>query len=378
MIIPSPNTHLIGKPNSRDALCTPALLIDLDAMQRNIAAMAAFCNEHGVKLRPHAKTHKSVEIAKRQLEAGAVGICVTTIGEAERLTDGGIGPLLITSPISTAPKLARLAALHRKAEGLSVVVDSAMTVDNLATIAGDVGKPLSVLVDLGVGLRRTGCADNQAAMHVAERVASANSLQFGGIQAYAGHLQHIADRTERQRRGENEFRSVNELREQLEEAGIPVADVTGAGTGTHAIDAAGGLFSELQCGSYIFMDVDYQRIDLRGSEPPFEPALFVRTSVISANASDHVTTDAGLKHFATDCGPPKIMQGAPRDAVYGFFGDEHGRVELPNAPDLLPIGTALECLTPHCDPTVNLYDAYHVVRGDRIIDIWSISARGAI
>jgi D-serine deaminase-like pyridoxal phosphate-dependent protein len=253
-----------------------------------------------------------------------------------------------------------------------------MTVDNLATIAGDVGKPLSVLVDLGVGLRRTGCADNQAAMRVAQRIASANSLQFGGIQAYAGHLQHIADRTERQHRGEDEIRSVNELREQLEKAGIPVADVTGAGTGTHAIDAAGGLFSELQCGSYIFMDVDYQRIDLRGSEPPFEPALFVRTSVISANAGDHVTTDAGLKHFATDCGPPKIMRGAPRDAAYRFFGDEHGRVELPSAPDLLPIGTALECLTPHCDPTVNLYDAYHVVRGDRLLDIWPISARGAI
>ncbi|MGI9449037.1 MAG: DSD1 family PLP-dependent enzyme [Geminicoccaceae bacterium] len=378
MTIPSPNTHLIGKPNSRDALCTPALLIDLDAMERNIAAMAAFCNEHGVKLRPHAKTHKSVEIAKRQLEAGAVGICVTTIGEAERLTAGGIGPLLITSPISTAPKLARLAALQRKAEGLSVVVDSAMAVDDLATIAGDAGKPLSVFVDLGVGLRRTGCADNQAAIRVAQRIARANSLWFGGIQAYAGHLQHIADRTERQRRGEDENRSVNQLREQLDEAGIPVADLTGAGTGTHAIDAAGGLFSELQCGSYIFMDVDYQRIDLRGSEPPFEPALFVRTSVISANASDHVTTDAGLKHFATDCGPPKIMRGAPRDAAYRFFGDEHGQVELPSAPDLLPIGTALECLTPHCDPTVNLYDAYHVVRDDRLLDIWPVSARGAI
>jgi D-serine deaminase-like pyridoxal phosphate-dependent protein len=154
--------------------------------------------------------------------------------------------------------------------------------------------------------------------------------------------------------------------------------VTGAGTGTHAIDAKGGVFSEMQCGSYIFMDVDYLRIDLRGDRPPFEPALFVRTSVISANARDHVTTDAGLKHFATDCGPPLIMRGAPDHAVYNFFGDEHGRVSLEDAPHHLPVGSTLECLTPHCDPTVNLHDAYHVVQGDRLVDIWPIDARGAI
>lgn len=376
--IPSPNAYLIGKPGSRDALCTPALLIDLDAMERNIVAMAAFCSDHGVVLRPHAKTHKSVEIARRQRAAGAIGICVATIGEAECLTAGGIDQLLITSPVSTAPKLARLADLHRHAEGLSVVVDSIEAVDGLATLAGEVGKPLTVLVDIGAGLQRTGCADNQAAIRVAKRIDKSNSLQFGGIQAYAGHLQHIADLTERQRQDENEIRPINELRGQLEQAGILVPKITGAGTGTHAIDAASGLFSELQCGSYIFMDVDYWRIDLRGTEPPFEPALFVRTSVISANGRDHVTTDAGLKHFATDCGAPTIIQGAPRNAVYGFFGDEHGWVDLPDAPDHLPVGTTLECLTPHCDPTVNLHDVYHVVRGDKLVDIWPIDARGAI
>ena len=377
-MVSGPNAHLIDKPGSRDALCTPALVIDLDAMERNIAAMAAFCEGHGVALRPHAKTHKSVEIARRQRAAGAVGICVATIGEAESLTAGGIDQLLITSPVSTAPKLARLAELHRQADGLSVVVDSIDTVDALSALAGRVGKPLTVLVDLGIGLRRTGCADNLAAMSVVTRIAKANSLQFGGIQAYAGHLQHIADLTERRRRDTDECQAVEELRGQLEQAGMPVPKITGAGTGTHAIDAAGGLFSELQCGSYIFMDVDYQRIDLRGGEPPFEPALFVRTSVISANARDHVTTDAGLKHFATDCGLPTIMRGAPDDAVYAFFGDEHGRVELLDASDHLPVGAAIECVTPHCDPTVNLHNVYHVVSDDHLVDIWPIDARGAI
>lgn len=374
----SPNAHLVGKPGSRDALCTPALLIDLDAMERNIAAMAAFCQDHGVALRPHAKTHKSVEIARRQRVAGAVGICVATIGEAECLTAGGIDQLLITSPVSTAPKLARLTELHRQADGLSVVVDSIDTVDALSVIAGEVGKPLTVLVDLGIGLRRTGCADNQAAMNVITRIARANSLEFGGIQAYAGHLQHIADLGERRRRDADESQAVDELRGEVEQAGIPIPKITGAGTGTHALDAAGGLFSELQCGSYIFMDADYWRIDLRGGEPPFEPALFIKTSVISANTKDHVTTDAGLKHFATDCGVPMIMRGAPDDAVYAFFGDEHGRVELPDAPVHLPVGTTIECLTPHCDPTVNLHNAYHVISGDRLVDIWPIDARGAI
>lgn len=376
--IVGPNAHLIGKAGSREQLCTPALIIDLDAMERNIKAMAAFCHDHAVALRPHAKTHKSIEIARRQRAAGAVGTCVTTIGEAERLTSGGIDRLLITSPVSTAPKLARLLKLHRQADDLSVVVDNVEAVESLASLAGEAGKPLTVLVDIGGNLQRTGCADNQTAMSVAARIIQSNSLEFGGIQAYAGHLQHVADFAERQRSDEDEVRPVIELKRQLEQAGIPVPTVTGGGTGTHAIDAAGRLFSELQCGSYIFMDVDYNRIDLRGTELPFEPALFVKMSVISANAKDHVTTDAGLKHFATDCGQPRIMCGAPPEAVYRFFGDEHGRIDLPDAPSQCPVGTVLECLTPHCDPTVNLYEAYHVVRGDRLVDIWPIDARGAI
>jgi 3-hydroxy-D-aspartate aldolase len=374
-----PNAYLIGQPNARARLCTPALLLELEAFEHNVATMAAWCREQGVALRPHAKTHKSVEIARKQLEAGAVGICCATIGEAERLTDGGIDNLLITSPLVTAAKLERLAALLERANGLMVVADHLDAVDALADLAAGAERPLGVLVDVGVGRQRTGCTSTGAALAVARRIAAANSLAFGGVQAYAGHLQHVPELAERQRQAGLEDAKVRAVLDGLAADGIAVPRVTGAGTGSHAIDAVGGLFTELQCGSYIFLDVDYMRVALRpdGTEP-FRPSLFVRTSVISANASDHVTTDAGLKAFATDGPRPVIARGAPAGAEYSFFGDEHGRVELENAPARLPVGTALECLVPHCDPTVNLYNVYHVVQGDRLVDIWPIDARGAI
>jgi 3-hydroxy-D-aspartate aldolase len=374
-----PNAHLIGQAGSRARLCTPALLLDLDAFQSNLAAMAAFCRAHGVALRPHAKTHKSVEIARKQLEAGAVGICCATIGEAERLTDGGIGNLLITSPVVTRPKLERLARLHERSAGLMVVADQVAAVDDLARIAADTGRALTVLVDLGVGRQRTGCTSTEGALAVARRIVQSNSLAFGGVQAYAGHLQHIPELAERQRQGAREDAMIKEAVERLAAEDMPVPRVTGAGTGSHAIDAAGGLFTELQCGSYIFLDVDYQRVALRAdAAQPFRQALFVRTAVISANAASHVTTDAGLKAFATDGPRPLIVRGAPEGAEYFFFGDEHGRVELADAPRHLPVGSVLECLTPHCDPTVNLHNVYHVVQGDTLVDIWPIDARGAI
>jgi 3-hydroxy-D-aspartate aldolase len=374
-----PNAGLIGQPESRARLCTPALVLDITALERNVAAMAAYCARHGVALRPHAKTHKSVEVARRQLEAGAIGISVATIGEAERLTDGGIGNLLITSPLATPPKLRRLRALLERAEGLMVVVDSLAGVGALAGTVTGADRRLIVLVDLGVGRQRTGCTSTEQALAVARRIAGSNSLSFGGVQAYAGHLQHTADVAERRRQDEIEYARAGEVVELLGAEGLAPRMITGAGTGSHALDAAGGLFTEMQCGSYVFMDVQYQQVALRPDEPqPFEPALFVRTAVISANAAGHVTTDAGLKHFATDGPRPMIARGAPDGAAYHFFGDEHGRIELPDAAKHLPVGTALECITPHCDPTVNLYDVYHVVHGEMLVDIWPIDARGAI
>jgi 3-hydroxy-D-aspartate aldolase len=374
-----PNADLIGQPASRQLLCTPALVLDLAALERNLLAMAAFCDQHGVALRPHAKTHKSVEVARRQLGSGAIGISVATIGEAERLTDGGIGNLLITSPLATPAKLWRLRALLGRAEGLMAVADSIAGVDALAEAVAGSDRQLIVLVDIGVGRQRTGCASAEQALAVARRIAGSDSLSFGGVQAYAGHLQHTPEIAERRRLGEVESAKAGEVVARLRAEGLAPRMITGAGTGSHAQDAAGGLFTELQCGSYVFMDVQYQQVTLRpDAAQPFEPALFVRTSVISANAAGHVTTDAGLKHFATDGPRPAIAHGAPNGAEYHLFGDEHGRIEFADAPRRLPVGSALECITPHCDPTVNLYDVYHVVHGDMLVDIWPIDARGAI
>jgi D-serine deaminase-like pyridoxal phosphate-dependent protein len=374
-----PNADLIGRPGSRADLCTPALVLDLAAFERNLLAMAAWCDRHGVALRPHAKTHKSVEVARRQLGAGAIGNAVATIGEAERLTGGGIGNLLITSPLATPAKLARLRALLERAEGLMVAADSLAYVEALSETVGGTERRLIVLVDLGVGRQRTGCTSPEQALAVARRIADSENLSFGGVQAYAGHLQHTAEFAERAGEDEVEYRTAGATIERLRADGLAPRIVTGAGTGSHAIDAGGGLFTELQCGSYVFMDVHYLQVMLRPDDAqPFEPALFVRTSVISANAAGHVTTDAGLKHFATDGPRPVIARGAPAGAEYHFFGDEHGRIELPEAARHLPVGTALECITPHCDPTVNLYDVYHVVHGDTLVDIWPIDARGAI
>jgi D-serine deaminase-like pyridoxal phosphate-dependent protein len=374
-----PNADLIGRPGSRAGLCTPALLLDLSALEGNLSAMASFCDRHGVALRPHAKTHKSVEVARRQLAAGAIGISAATIGEAERLTQGGIGNVLITSPLTTPAKLGRLRALLDRAEGLMVVADSVAAVDALAAAVAGAERRLIVLVDIGVGRQRTGCADTEQALAVARRIAGSNSLAFGGVQAYAGYLQHTEDLSERERQGEIEAAKTAAVVARLRAEGLPPRMITGAGTGSHAQDAAGGLFTELQCGSYAFMDVQYQQVALRpDAAQPFEPALFVRTSVISANAAGHVTTDAGLKHFATDGPRPVIARGAPDGAAYHFFGDEHGRIELADAPRHLPVGSVLECLTPHCDPTVNLYDVFHVVHDDTLVDIWPIDARGAI
>lgn len=377
-----PNAHLIGVPGSRARLATPALCIDVDAMTRNIAAMAEFCRRAGVALRPHAKTHKSLAVARAQIEAGAVGLCCATLGEAEVMAAGGVGGVHITSPVVAAGKIERLMALNQPARDLSVVADDPDNVARLAAAAEAAGRTLAVVVDLDIGHHRTGVVGVAAAVALAGRIAAAPGLAFRGVQAYQGHLQHIADLDTRRRRAAAGLRQLAETLAALREAGLAAQMVTGAGTGTHAVETAGGLFTEIQAGSYVFMDVDYGRVALRDDEAkPFAPALLVQTTVISANAPPSnravtATTDAGLKAFATDGPDPVILRGAPEAATYGFAGDEHGRVTVPLPGARPAVGDVLEVFTPHCDPTVNLYDRYHCLSGDRLVDIWPVDARG--
>jgi D-serine deaminase-like pyridoxal phosphate-dependent protein len=374
-----PNTVLIGVPGGRAVLDTPALLIDLPALERNIAAMAAFARDRGVALRPHAKTHKSVEIARRQAVAGAVGICCATLGEAEVMVAGGIAGVLVTSPLVTPSKIARLIALNqRQTEGLMVCVDHPENVRALAEAAAGSGKPLEVIVDFSAGHNRTGCATPEALSDLVDLVRAAPALRFVGIQSYSGNLQHIPTRQARSEAAARQIEILRGIVDGLRSRGIDVPIVTGVGTGTFDLDPAAGVYTELQVGSYVFMDVDYLNALRDGRNgPPFETALFVQAAVVSLHAPSHVTIDGGLKCFATDGPKPEIVRGAPAGSLYQFSGDEHGRVLPPEGGTLgLRLGDRLEMVTPHCDPTVNLHDVYHVVDGDRLIALWPVDARG--
>ena len=374
----SPNQGLIGQKGGRNALDTPALVLDLDALERNISAMAAHAKAAGVALRPHAKTHKSVEIARRQVAAGAIGISCVTLGEAEVMVRAGLPGVHVTSPQVTPPKIARLMALNRDApRGLSVAVDHPENLRALSEAASLSGKSLSVMIDFSAGHNRTGCANPSDALALARAARGAAGIDIAGIQSYSGQLQHISSRAERRDRVLEQAGILRELLRALEREGLAMPVVSGGGTGSFDLDPEARVFTELQVGSYVFMDVDYLRAMKDGrNAPPFETALFVQTAVVSVNAKDYVTTDAGLKCFATDGPLPEPALGAPPGSRYEFFGDEHGRFYVPPGSPRPALGDRVECVTPHCDPTVNLHDFYHVVRGDTLVDIWPVDARG--
>jgi 3-hydroxy-D-aspartate aldolase len=366
---------LIGQQGSRKGLNTPVLVIDRDALERNIAAMAAFAHKHGRALRPHAKTHKCLEIARMQLEAGAVGVCCAKLGEAEALADGGISNVLITSPVVTPQAMSRLAALHGRIAELAVVADNAENVAALSMFVEGASKPLKVVVDIDPGIRRTGVPSAAAAVQLAQQIAKDQSLQFAGVQFYCGVQQHIEGYPDRRAAIEDRTAYLRTVLEALRGAGLPPGVVTGGGTGTHQIDASLGVLTELQVGSYVFMDRQYNDCDLRGDgASPFETSLFVDARVISANHASMATIDAGFKALSTDGGLPTIVDGAPASAMFVFMGDEHGALIAPDHP--FSIGDLVTLAVPHCDPTVNLYDAYHVVRDGTLIDIWPVAARG--
>ncbi|MFN3934967.1 DSD1 family PLP-dependent enzyme [Parvibaculum sp.] len=367
---------LIGEPGSRSRIPTPALVLDLDAFERNVARMAEHCKVNGLGLRPHAKTHKSVTVAKAQIAAGALGICCAKLGEAEAMAAGGIESILITSPVVTAQGIERLMTLNAKLPDLMVVVDNPENARALAAAAAEYKRVLKVLVDLDIGLHRTGIRPGDDATELAELLDAAEYLELRGLQAYAGHLMHVHNFAERREKSLAAMKVLGDQRDALKAAGLCCDILTGGGTGTYNIDPEASVLTELQGGSYIFMDKQYHDVALgNGAGFPFETSLFVQMSVVSNNTKNLATTDAGFKSFSTDAEPPKLLSGAPEGAGYFFFGDEQGGILLPDGARLA-LGATLTAMTPHCDPTVNLYDAYHVVRGDVLVDIWPIEARG--
>ena len=369
--------HLIGRQGSRRALNTPALVLDVEALDRNIAAMASFAAMSGLTLRPHAKTHKSVDIARRQIAAGAVGVCCAKLGEAEALADGAIEGMLITSPVVGEATTQRLVALAARSAGLMAAADHPDAVAAIGAAAKAAGQLLRLVVDLDPGLRRTGCATPADALALARQIAAHEALSFGGVQFYCGAEQHIEGYAERRDAVAGKLTKLTETIALMKDAGLPPPIVTGGGTGTHAIDADLGVFTELQVGSYIFMDRQYGVCALTADRPtPFETALMVDARVISANHPTLVTVDAGLKAFATEAGAPPILAGAAEGSNYHFMGDEHGAIVPPRGAPPPRLGERVTLAAPHCDPTVNLYEAYHVVRGDTLEAIWPVSARG--
>jgi D-serine deaminase-like pyridoxal phosphate-dependent protein len=350
---------------------TPALVLDLDAFEANLDAMAALLAPTGVKLRSHAKTHKSPVIARLQMARGAVGACVQKVGEAEVLAWGGVPDILVSNQVVGAVKLARLAALARIAE-VAVCADDAVQVGEIAAAAEAAGLRIPVLVEIDCGAGRCGVEPGPAAVALAERIAASPHLRFGGLQSYHGSAQHRRRPAEREAAIAHAAEVTRRTVEQLRQRGLDCPVVGGGGTGTFALEAASGVYTEIQAGSYAFMDADYARNE---GPPPFAQALFVLSTVMSRALPGVAVLDAGHKAVAVDSGLP-LVHGRP-GLRYASASDEHGKLLVEDGP-APPLGEKLRLVPGHCDPTVDRYDWYVGVRQGRVECLWPVAARGAM
>ena len=361
--------------DSVDDIDTPALIADLDVFERNLDLMANAVRGAGVVLRPHAKAHKCPDIAHAQIERGAVGICCQKVGEAEAFIAAGIRDVLVTNEIVGSAKLGRLAQMAKRAV-VAVLADDAANVRHIGAAARAAGVSIDVLVEIDVGANRCGTLPGAPAVAIAQVIARTPGLSFRGVHAYHGAAQHLRTPEERRAAIARASEFAGETKAAIEAAGVPCPTITGAGTGTWQHERDSGVYTEIQPGSYIFMDADYERNALAPDQHHFEQSLFVLATVMSAPVRERAVVDAGLKAFAFDSGPP-VVYGA-RGLTYVKASDEHGVLAV--APDIGPplIGDRLWLVPGHCDPTVNLYDWIVGVRGTRVECLWSVAARGAL
>ena len=355
---------------------TPALLVDLDAFERNLATMAKQVQAAGVRLRPHAKTHKSPIISGKQMALGAVGACCQTVSEAEALVRGGVGDVLVSNQVVGTQKIQRLAALAGQAT-IGVCVDHPDNVEALSTACQVFSTTLNVLVEIDVGSRRCGVAPGEPALALARLIARSPGLHLAGIQAYHGSAQHIRNHQERHAAIVCAAALASQTVELFHAHGLECETVAGAGTGSYPFEAASGVYNELQCGSYVFMDADYakNRSAEDGDFDTFEHSLFVLTTVLSTPDRDRVVIDAGLKAHSLDSGPPTVHEMSD----VSFFGpsDEHGNLNLSASNRSFALGDKVKLVPGHCDPTVNLYDWFVVIQRERVVALWPVAARGA-
>jgi len=389
--LPDPWTSLIGQ--SVTDIDTPALVIDLDAMKRNLVRMGEFARKHNIRWRPHAKMHKSAVLGKIQAKAGAVGVCVQKTSEAEAMLAGGVTDIYISNEVIAPAKLARVAALAQAAAAaggqLAIAVDSAEGVIRLSRAMNEarqgsgVGVVIDVFVEIDVGHGRCGVQPGSAALNLALEIRKHPALNFAGLQAYNGTAQHVRSAAGRRDAIAQAVEAVLMTRQQMEAQGIAVGLVTGGGTGSMLLEAASGVFGELQAGSFMFMDADYAKNERDAAQPQFEHALFIKTQVMSTHAA-HVVCDAGHKSHAIDSGLPLVHAlEAEGPLVYFNGGDEHGILRpAAGSPYLPALGRTLWLIPGHCDPTVNLHDAMIGVEGGLLHGvvrrIFRVDARGAM
>jgi len=344
--------------STKHQIPTPALLLDLDAFEANLALMSDHVFRSGKKLRPHAKAHKCVEIARRQMKAGACGICVATLGEAELMAKSGITGLLLTSPVADPCKMARVVQT-----GAMVVVDHVQQAEWYEEAARAAGRTVDVLVDLDVGDHRTGARSVEQAIEIAQAVDRASHLRLKGLQAYSVHGSHAEDRA---RVSEDAFRRAGAARDAMARLGLSAEIISGGSTGTWDIDTGIAEVTELQAGSYVLMDLAYGKLGL-----PFLHAITVISTVISANHDGFVTVDGGLKAFSTDRGYGPEAVGLANSG-YRWGGDEFGYLDVGSCASKPRLGDRMEFIPPHCDPTVNLYNEIHACRGDNVEAVWEV------
>jgi len=353
---------------------TPALILDLDAFETNVKRLADAIPGR-VRVRAHAKTHKCPEIGKRQIAAGAVGVCCQKVSEAEAMVDGGIGDVLVSNEVVGAGKLERLAALAKRVQ-IGVCVDDAGNVRDLEAAAKRAGARIDVYIELEVGMHRCGVAPGEPALALARAIAASPSLRFAGIHAYHGRAQHIRSIADRRAVIGSAAAAVRSTRVLLEKNNIPCPTVTGAGSGTFMFEVELGVWDEIQPGSYVFMDRDYARNEWAPPMPRFEHSLFVLATVMSRPYPDLAIVDAGLKASSTDSGMPGVWERP--GLAFTRASDEHGWIEIAPGAVAPGLGDKLLLVPGHCDPTVNLYDWYVCVRRGVVEALWPITARGAV
>lgn len=354
---------------------TPALMLDLDAFEANLASVAALARRHGIALRPHAKAHKSSAIARRQMALGAVGICCQKLSEAYPFVAAGITDIHISNEFVGAKKVAMAIELARHVR-LSICVDHLSQIDAIGSAADAANVVLTVLPEVDIGHGRCGVTSTEALMALIDRLARYRSLRFGGLQAYHGGIQHLADWEQRRLAAAISAEKAAQYVSYLDVRGIKCPVVSGGGTGTAELDVLSGVFTEIQPGSYIFMDGQYGANEWKGQAPP-RHSLFIASTIMSTAKAGMAVCDVGLKGVAVDSGLPLVRPGDHDDALrYSSANDEHGILQIRSGEARDFLGEQVWLIPGHCDPTANLYRQYVCFRGDRIEELWDIDAQG--